>query len=136
MQEKLVTYEESSILTSSLPDHITEITEMKDLLSLPTSMRTRLERENELASQNTVVQRGDTRAPIVLSTTDEIAKRRPELSALVAAAHLGFHELSSIEHDTSITYRRVPHKFLGIEVGESWVPVQTQRITRKQWRLS
>ena len=105
---------------------------VNELSNLPYSVRQQMEQAKTLASQS----RNGEAQTFVKQAATELARTKPELCALVVAAHYGYTQLTSREVEITEGYEVTPTRFLGIETGKRIRPVTTTTVKEKTWRLS
>lgn len=98
---------------------------MKELATLPTSIRQRLELAETLTQQN----RPEEAKSVLGQAALELAKTAPELCALVLAAACGAKSVAGRIQERKTTMERVQSNFLGIVVYDELIPVETRTTT-------
>lgn len=98
---------------------------MNELVSLPGSIRQRIEHAQRLLEQG----RPQEAATQMQSAELELAKSSPELFAILTALNKGYRGIRATQTEYSTTHFKVEHRFLGILVGEEWVPRTTVKRT-------
>lgn len=104
---------------------------MSELVTLPASLRQRLELAQSLATQN----RPQEAAMVAHQAMAELARCQPDLCALLMAAEMGYHGISATTIEQRTTMERVTRTFLGFPIGEEWQPVTTTTMTTRTLRL-
>lgn len=105
---------------------------MKELITVPTSIRERLEQAQLLAKQD----KYDEAEALLKQMGTELASTRPELHALLIAGYMGFAQTSAEEIETNTQFQKEEFKLLGVTIWEKWVPRTTTRKVNKTWNLS
>jgi len=106
---------------------------MQSLETIPTSVREHLERAQALATQQNTTP--DPQAA-VREAVRELARTQPEMCALIMAAQLGHQQVTNVVTEIMTSMERVEQKFLGIPIGEQWVPVTRTRTFTQTLRVS
>lgn len=96
---------------------------MKELATLPTSIRQRLELAQSLINEK----RPEEARTVLAQAAVELAKVAPELSALVQAAAYGAKGVVGRIRERHTTMERVETRILGFLVSEEWIPIETIR---------
>lgn len=105
---------------------------MKDQVTIPSSIRARLELAEKLHSQNRPLE-----AEAQYRAADqELARVAPELYTLLEGTRLGRPYLRMLEVEKKITMERIEYKFCGIPVGEEWKAIPSQSVRERTIWLS
>lgn len=104
---------------------------MKELATLPSSIRQRLELAETLTQQN----RPDEAKSVLAQAALELAKSAPELCALVLAAACGAKGVAGRIQERKMTMERVQTNFLGLVVHEELIPVEIRTTTEFEFLI-
>lgn len=104
---------------------------MRELATLPTSIRQRLEMASSLMDQN----RPNEAETVLRQAGMEMARSNPELCALIMVALQGHRGFTSTTVEVRESVERIEHKFLGIPIAEEWVPVTTRITIRRAFSI-
>lgn len=101
---------------------------MKELATLPASIRERLEKARSLAHEGTF----DDAQQLAQSAIRELARTSPELCGLLLAVQAGYIGISWETVEEHTIMERVEYKIFGIPVKTEWVPVTDRNKTTKK----
>lgn len=96
---------------------------MKELTTLPTSIRQRLELAQSLADEN----RPQEARAVLAQAAVELSKIAPELGAVVQAAAMGAKGIAGRICERHTTMERVERRCFGFLMEEEWIPIETVR---------
>jgi hypothetical protein len=105
---------------------------MKDLTSLPASVRYQLSKADHFVEQGRPAEAKNALAEALKT----LAQTNPEYCALVLGTQLGFKELSGTQKNTTITTTRMKKRVLGVCYGEDVTTVTTENVTTRSLRFS
>lgn len=96
---------------------------MKELATLPSSIRQRLELAQSLMNED----RPQEARTVLAQAAVELAKVAPELSTLVQAAAYGAKGIAGRIRERHTTMERVETRIFGLLVNEEWIPIESVR---------
>lgn len=114
---------------------------MKEIVSVPQSLRQQLEQVDNLLtkSQNAALRANHNTAEIhianAMDVLRDIAVKHPEIAAGLLAKTLGASNLEVFTRETKDTCSVVEKKFLGLHMGYEVVPTTTTTSTYKRVRI-
>lgn len=91
---------------------------MNELVSIPGSIRQRIEHAQRLLEQD----RPKEAESQLRAAELELARSSPELYAVLAAMNRGYRGMEVSQTEYTRNHYKVEHRFLGILIGEEWVP--------------
>jgi ABC-type oligopeptide transport system substrate-binding subunit len=97
--------------------------EMSEIVSVPSSVRVRLEQAETLLAQN----RPREAEAAFKAAGSELARTQPELATMLVAAQMGHRDIAAAIKEVKTTTERVERRVLGVKVGEQRVPKTTTR---------
>lgn len=103
---------------------------MHELLTLPASVRQRLE------LSEATPQRGVDPEALWREAALALAREHPELLTLILGSKAGVTTVTHTRLEVNEYLERIERKFLGISLGEQFVPVTTRRTVTETWRVS
>lgn len=104
---------------------------MKELATLPASIRERLEQARSLAQQG----QSHEAQTIVRDATTELARSNPELAALIFAAQAGYRGILWETLEEHTVMERVEYRFFGIPIKTAWIPITDRKRTTRTLSL-
>jgi hypothetical protein len=105
---------------------------MKDLTSLPASVRYQLSKADHLAEQGRPAEAKNALAEAMVT----LARTDPASCALLLGTQLGFKELSGSQRNITTTTTRTKRHALGVCYGEDVTTVTTENLVTRSLRFS
>lgn len=105
---------------------------MKDLTSLPASVRYQLSKADHLVEQGRAAEAKNALAEALTT----LARTNPEYCALLLGSQLGFKELSGSQRNITTTTTRTKRTALGVCYGEDVTTVTTENLVTRSLRFS
>ncbi len=101
---------------------------MKELPSLPTSIRERLEQARQITPHS----EDD---GLLRSAGTELARTNPSYAALIMAGQMGFEGIDHTTVEKVTTVHIVEHRVFGFKVSEEYIPLTNTRVSTTELRL-
>ena len=105
---------------------------MKDLTSLPASVRYQLSKADDLTERGCPAEARKALAEAFIT----LAQTNPEYCALLLGAQLGYNELSGTQRNVTTTTTRTQKRVMGVRYGEDVTTVRTENVVTRSLKLS